>query len=272
MWNEDKNVEQTDRKETVVQKRVMAVAAHPDDIEFTMSGTLMLLGDAGYEMHYMNIANGCCGSVTMNREETIAVRTNEAALAAALVGAVFHPPYVDDIDVLYNQPLIRKLCAVVREVQPEILLLPSPQDYMEDHMNASRLMVTAAFCRNMPNYMTDPHIDAVDTEMCVYHAMPMGLCDQLRNSIAPEIFVDVSDVIDRKRAMLSCHKSQKDWLDESQGHDNYVHLMDDMASQVGKLSGKFKYSEGWRKHLHLGFGSSDFDPLADVLSKYIYTK
>ena len=43
--------------------RVFAIAAHPDDIEFVMAGTMMLLDDAGYELHYMNIANGSCGSV-----------------------------------------------------------------------------------------------------------------------------------------------------------------------------------------------------------------
>ncbi|MHB9035299.1 MAG: PIG-L deacetylase family protein [Armatimonadota bacterium] len=247
----------------------MAVAAHPDDIEFTMSGTLMLLGNAGYELHYMNVANGCCGSTTMNKEETIAVRAREAASAADLIGAAFHPSQVDDLMLYYEDSLVRRLCAIVREVSPEILLLPSPQDYMEDHTNVSRLMVTAAFCRNMPNYETNPQVPAIDNQMCVYHAPPMGFCDQLRTPIIPDFFVDVSGVMDRKREMLSCHKSQKEWLDESQGHDNYLHLMDDIASQVGKLSGRFDYAEGWRRHLHLGYGPEDFDPLSDALPEHI---
>ena len=40
----------------------IAIAAHPDDIEFLMSGTLMLLRSHGYQIHYWNLANGCCGS------------------------------------------------------------------------------------------------------------------------------------------------------------------------------------------------------------------
>ena len=43
-------------------KRAFAVAAHPDDIEFFMAGTLMRLGEAGYELHYMNVADGSCGT------------------------------------------------------------------------------------------------------------------------------------------------------------------------------------------------------------------
>ena len=50
------------------KKRAFAVAAHPDDIEFVMAGTLMQLADAGYELHYMNIANGCCGSIAAQRQ------------------------------------------------------------------------------------------------------------------------------------------------------------------------------------------------------------
>lgn len=243
----------------------MAAAAHPDDIEFVMSGTLMLLGDNGWELHYLNIANGSCGSVTMSKQETISTRTGEARAAASMIGAVFHPPLVDDIEILYEQPLIRKLCAIVREVAPTILLLPSPQDYMEDHTTASRLMVTAAFCRNMPNYSTDPPTPPIDNQMCLYHAMPHNLQDQLRNPIVPDMFVDTTRVIERKREMLACHRSQKEWLDESQGDDNYLDTMHELSARVGRLSGVFAHAEGWRRHSHMGFGAEDFDPLADAL-------
>ena len=41
---------------------VLAAVAHPDDIEFTMAGTLLRLRDRGWQIHYMNIANGSCGT------------------------------------------------------------------------------------------------------------------------------------------------------------------------------------------------------------------
>ena len=199
----------------------LGVAAHPDDIEMMMAGTLIMLGDVGYELHYMTIANGSCGSVTLSAEDIARVRTQESRHAAALIGATYHKPLVDDLMIYYEDSLVRRLCTIVREVKPQILLLPSPQDYMEDHANASRLMVTATFCRNMPNYASNPQVPAIDNQMCVYHALPMGLCDQLRTPIIPDLCVDVSGVMAKKREMLSCHKSQKEWLDESQGHDNY---------------------------------------------------
>jgi LmbE family N-acetylglucosaminyl deacetylase len=247
----------------------MAVAAHPDDIEFMMAGTLILLDKAGYELHYMNIANGSCGSATLSKEETIEVRTREAERAATLIGAKFHPPLVDDIDILYEKPLISKLCAIIRQVNPTILLLPSPQDYMEDHMNASRLGVTAAFCRNMKNYPTDPPIEPVDSEMCLYHALPYGLQDQLKNPVYPHFLIDISSVVERKTEMLSCHQSQKQWLDDSQGVDNYINTMKNMSAEVGNLSGKTKYAEGWRRHSHLGFGTEELDLLGEALGKFV---
>ena len=55
-------------------KTAFAIAAHPDDIEFFMSGTLMRLKNAGYEIHYMNLADGCCGSTKHSREEIARIR------------------------------------------------------------------------------------------------------------------------------------------------------------------------------------------------------
>lgn len=247
----------------------LAAAAHPDDIEMMMAGTLILLGQAGCKLHYMNIANGSCGSVTLGPEEIAAVRTGEARRAAAMIGAEFHEPLVNDIEVLYEQPLVRKLCSILREIRPEILLLPSPQDYMEDHQNASRLMVTAAFCRGMRNYAGDPPSYAIETEMALYHALPYGLNDQLRRPVIPDFTVDISPVIAKKREMLACHKSQKEWLDQSQGLDNYLITMERMSADVGRLYGGADYAEGWRRHSHLGFGPEDFDPLCEVLRDHI---
>ena len=247
----------------------MAVAAHPDDIEFVMGGTMILLSKAGYELHYMNIGNGSCGSATMDAQQIVAVRAVEARSAAAALGATFHDPLVPDLEILYEQPLIRKLCAAMREVKPEILLLPSPQDYMEDHSTSSRLGVTAAFCRTMRNYATDPPTPPISGDMCVYHAMPWGLRDQLRHPIEPDFFVDIASVIEKKLEVLACHASQRQWLDTSQGVDNYLKTMREMSAEVGRMSGRFEYAEGWRVHSHLGFGPEEFDPLRTALADHI---
>ena len=74
--------------EKVLMRRAIAIAAHPDDIEFLMAGTLMCLAEAGFEIHYMNLANGCCGTAQHDRETITAIRREEAMAAAAGIKCV----------------------------------------------------------------------------------------------------------------------------------------------------------------------------------------
>jgi LmbE family N-acetylglucosaminyl deacetylase len=95
------------------------------------------------------------------------------------------------------------------------------------------------------------------------------LCDQLRNTIEPDFYIDITDVMPQKLEMLACHKSQRQWLDDSQGVDNYLSTMQEMSAKVGAMSGRYEYAEGWRLHSHLGFGPEEFDPLREALEAYI---
>lgn len=244
----------------------LAVAAHPDDIEFYMAGTLLLLRQSGYETHYLNLASGSCGSTQCNAAQTRSVRRREAQAAARILGAHYHAPLVDDLEIFYEIRILRRLAAIVREIRPVILLTHSPQDYMEDHTNTCRLAVTAAFARGMPNFKTAPSQPAIDQEVTVYHAMPHGLRDSLGRRIIPGAFVSTASVHADKRKALAAHQSQKAWLDASQGLDSYLHTMDEMSWAVGKMSRRFQHAEGWRRHLHLGFCSADADPLRDALT------
>jgi len=256
----------------ILTKRAFAVAAHPDDIEFVMAGTLILLKHAGYEIHYMNIANGSCGSTEYSAEHTAQIRAAEAMEAAESIGAHFHPSLTNDLEIFYDQKTLARLAAVMREVGPDILLVHAPSDYMEDHMNACRLAVTAAFARGMPNFPTDPPSAPIDGGVTVYHAQPHGNRDPLGNVVKPGIFVDISTVLEEKTAMLACHKSQKQWLDKSQGLNSYLTTMKSLMHEVGEMSGRFSYAEGWRRHLHLGFCSEKSDPLPEALSRFCFAE
>ena len=250
-----------------MSKSVLAIHAHPDDIEFMMAGTMLRMAEVGYDLHYMNIANGCCGSMTQNAADAAATRLEEAKAAAKTLGATFHPPIANDIEIFYTDDLIRKVAAVVREVNPSVMLVPSPQDYMEDHTVACRLAVTAGFVRGMPNYQSDPPRDAVEGSVTLYHALPWGLRDQLRHQITADCYVDITPVMETKKAALACHASQKVWLDQTQGLDSYLVTMENMSKEVGDLTGRFTFAEGWRRHLHLGFCGENDDPLRDALGE-----
>jgi N-acetylglucosamine malate deacetylase 1 len=248
-------------------KVAIAIGAHPDDIEFYMAGTLLMLKEKGYEIHYLNVASGNCGSAEYNAAMTRSIRNTEARAAAKILGAQFHPSITDDLEIIYNLELLRAFSAVIREVKPGIVLTHSPQDYMEDHMNTSRLAVTAAFTRGMPNFKTAPPRPTADGEVTVYHAMSHGLCDGLRRRLIPGAYVNTTSMHKTQLKALAAHKSQQNWLDVSQGLNSCLLAMEDMSLAVGRMSKRFKHAEGWRRHLHFGFCAPDADPLAQALGK-----
>jgi N-acetylglucosamine malate deacetylase 1 len=243
----------------------LAIAAHPDDIEIFMAGTLLLLKDAGWDVHYMNLSSGSLGSTVMTVAKTKATRRREAQTAAKRLGATWHPPIFDDMEILYSVPALRKVAAVVRKVNPSVVLTHPPVDYMEDHTETCRLAVSAAFVKNFPNYVSVPKSPTGSGEVTVYHSMPHMLSDTFGNPVLPTSWVDTTTVMDRKTHALEAHACQRKWLDDTQGLGYFVETMQEFGRTQGKASRKFAFAEGWRRHLHAGFCAADTNPLRDVL-------
>lgn len=254
---------------------VLALFAHPDDIEFVAAGTLALLHKRGWEVHLMNLANGCCGSTVTSRAETARIRLVESKLAAAHLKATHYDPIFNDLEVDYTQEAIKHLLGIIRKVQPSIVLTHAPLDYMEDHMQTCRLAVTAAFAKGVPNY-PDPsqpgYVEAYYSDITVYHAQPHGNRNPLSQIVRPGLVVNVDSVMDIKRAMLAEHRSQQQWLKESQGMNSYLQTMHDLGSEVAGMLSNARarnlsggYAEGWTRHLNLGFSASPIDPLREAL-------
>lgn len=256
-------------KKTAARRVAIAIAAHPDDIEFMMAGTLLLLKKAGYEIHYLNVSAGNCGSIQHDSRTTAKVRLQEGKNAAAILGAHFHAPLSRDLEIFYDLKTLRRLAAVVREVKPNLVLTHSPADYMEDHTNTCRLAVTAAFARAMPNFQSLPARPTEDYDCTVYHALPHSLTDNLRRRLIPGAYVNTASVFATKMAALRAHESQQHWLDATQKLNSYLQTMDDISRAVGKLSKKFQHAEGWRRHLHYGFCAAEADPLKDLGKDYV---
>ncbi len=245
----------------------LAIAAHPDDIEFVMAGTLLQLHAVGWDIHYLNVSTGDLGSTEMSAAQTARTRRAEAQRAAKMLGAKWHAPFCDDLLIFYGEANLRRICAVVREARPTVVLTHALEDYMEDHMNVARLAVTATFSRGIPNFRSTPSRKPTLDPVTIYHAMPHGQCTPMREPVRPELIVDTTDVHETKRAALACHASQKEWLDKTQGMDSYLATMDGFSLAIGKQSRQFQHGEGWRRHLHYGFGTEQDDQLREALGK-----
>jgi LmbE family N-acetylglucosaminyl deacetylase len=250
-------------------KSAIAIGAHPDDIEFMMAGTLLLLKKAGYEIHYMNVANGSCGSVQYGPAQLKKMRLQEAKNAAKILGAHFHAPLVNDLEVFYDLKTLRRLAAVIREIKPSVVLTHSPSDYMDDHTNTCRLAVSAAFTHGMPNFRSVPDQATAAYDVTVYHGLPHSLIDPLRKKIIPGAFINTASVHATKLEALRAHKSQQHWLDASQKMNSYLQTLEGISCEIGRLSKKFKHAEGWRRHLHYGFCAAEADPLKELGANYL---
>ena len=250
------------------KKSALAIFAHPDDIEFVAAGTLLLLKEKGWDIHYMNLTGGDLGSLELDRDETRCMRIQEGKDAASLLGATFYDPICNDLEILYELDTIKRITAVIRKSDPTIILTHALSDYMMDHENTAKLTVSSAFVKSMPNYETDPALPTVATDTTIYHAMPHGLQTPMRQRVRAGLYVDTTSVHAIKRQALAAHRSQKGFLDATQGMDSYLVTMDELSKGVGELSGQFEYAEGWRRHLHLGFSAMEQDPLAEALADF----
>lgn len=250
--------------------KALAVVAHPDDIEFMMAGTLLLLRDRGWEIHFWNLANGSCGSMKHSKEEIVALRREEAAEAATSAGAIWHEPLFDDLAIFYDQPSLARVSAVVRRINPSIVLTHSPRDYMEDHQNSCRLAVTAVFSKGIPNYETDPPVAHVEGPARVYHTLPHSLQDDLGRPARADCFINTETVLTEKRRLLEHHRSQNAWLEATQGMGGLPNEMETICRRIGTLSTRFTVAEGFVHHNPTGFCDPGFDPLGEALAARYY--
>src|SRR5256885_16974955 len=132
--------------------RVLAIHAHPDDVEILAGGTLALLADRGHEITIATLTPGDCGSRELGPDEIAAVRRREAANAAALIGARYVCLEMRDFAIFNDDPSRRRVAEALRRIRPQLVLTASPVDYLCDHEIASMLVRDTCFIAPAPNY------------------------------------------------------------------------------------------------------------------------
>jgi len=230
-------------------RRVAAIGAHPDDVEFMCSGTLKLLKERGYEIYIGVVTNGDCGSMKESQESITKIRQKEAIRAASLLDADYHCMGELDLRIDFNDKTRMKVTEYMRMVDPFIVFTHPHEDYMADHEVTSRLVRMACFAGPIPNYFTYSPTPQPRTSKIpyLYYWSPMEGKDIYGNFVNQSIYIDVSGVISFKEEMLACHESQRDWLMKQHGMDKYIETMKNTARLYGEHCG-FDYAEGFRQH------------------------
>lgn len=229
--------------------RVLAIHAHPDDVEFQCAGTLALLADQGCEITIATMTPGDCGSAEHPPEEIASIRRSEARQAASLIGADYLCLEFRDIAIFNDDDSRRRVVEALRRVRPEIVLTAPPADYLCDHEATSALVRDACFAAPIPNFRThqwDP-APVLDQIPHLYFVDPLEGKDRKGRPITPDFYVDVTSAFDRKRAMLASHASQRNWLLHQHGIDEYLNSQEHWSRLRGSEFG-VDHAEAFRQY------------------------
>lgn len=219
--------------------RVLAIGAHPDDIELACSGTLAKCIKRGDSVIVCHLSSGNLGHVVIPPEELKVIRANEAKQAGALAGVeeVICAGF-DDLEIFDDKEARDKVVDIIKYANPDFIITHDPNDYMPDHTNASKLVFDASFTATLPNYKSKIEKPA--------KLVPIYYMDTLAGvNFQPTEYVDISDEIDLKLKMLECHQSQLAWMREHDGID-----FADMVRTTSKLRGYqcgVAYAEGFKQ-------------------------
>jgi N-acetylglucosamine malate deacetylase 1 len=216
---------------------ILAIGAHPDDLEMMCGGTLAKYAAGGHKIFMVHVATGNVGHKTIPPEELAAIRAEEARQAGALIGAEVISLGEDDLFIRSDNMKSReKIVDIIRYAKPDVIITHNPEDYMDDHEETSRLVYEASMAATVPHYPTRHEYYGRLTP--IYYMEPVAGVNSL-----PGEFVDITSFIDIKLEMLGKHVSQHQWLMD---HDHFDVL--DMARTLSRLRGyqcDVAYAEGF---------------------------
>ena len=182
--------------------RVLAVGAHPDDLEILCGGTLVRFVREGHEVVMCHATRGDRGSYVHTSEEIARIRSEEARRAAEICGAEYTALGLRDGEINAADPAQRRLVVdLVREARPDLIITHYPRDYMSYHDEISKLVFDCSFHATLPLFETGKPHHALVTPI-YYMETVMGV------GFLPAEYVDVTGTIDVKVAMLEAHQSQ----------------------------------------------------------------
>lgn len=194
--------------------KILALGAHPDDIEYGCGGLLLLAADAKHEVFLHVLTDG--------RDITGTDRRMEQDNAAEFLGArKLYWGSFKDTDLVADRRLILAIEEVVEKVKPDLVLVNAPEDAHQDHQALASCAVTA--CRYVHRVF-------------FYH-------DYTTLGFAPDTFADIGAVLERKRQLLACHASQVRKRYPT-GLD-MLESVNALATYYGFMA-KVKYAEGFK--------------------------
>lgn len=168
---------------------VLAFAAHPDDVEFSCAGTMIVMHRKGYKTGVIDLTRGELGT-----RGTARTRAREAEEAAKIMGLTLRKNIgLPDGNIEINQKNMLKLISIIREYKPRIVLMPYHVERHPDHVHASQLIREALFYAGLKRIPTNISGDSQEP-----HRPEMTLCYQQTADMPISVVVDVTSVFEER--------------------------------------------------------------------------
>lgn len=217
---------------------ILALFAHPDDVECICAGTLLKYKKAGHEIYIALTTSGNTGSNEIaSREEIASIRESEMLVSAKYLDAeVMFLRYEDEF--LFDTPETRRsVLTAIRWANPDVIFTHNPRDWSTDHNITAKLVTEVLLSvggklhnADCPPIEKKPHV-FFEGQKC---------------------FVDISQEMETKMSMLRCHKSQIGWMETFYDGKDFTEHISAQSKMYGMWSGS-KYAEGFEAHKVLGY-------------------
>jgi N-acetylglucosamine malate deacetylase 1 len=225
---------------------ILAVGCHPDDLEIGCGGTLARFAQEGHRVTMVHVANGNMGHVQIPPDELRLIRRKEAEQAANILGAaeIFSLDIGDLVVDANHLATISRMVALIRDVQPDVIITHAPEDYMKDHVEVSKLVFDASFSASVPHF-ADSEPRGIPDPLPAAKITPLYYMDTLAGvNFLPVEYVDIRATIEIKLKALDCHASQVKWMLAHDGID-FLDFVRTTAKFRGLQCGA-AYAEGFR--------------------------
>lgn len=217
---------------------ILAIGAHPDDIEILCAGTLALYSQQGHQVFMAVFTDGSMGDLKIPPRKLAKLRHKEQQAAADLIGARLLWPAVTDEHVFPNEPQRRVMIDLLREADPDVIFTHSPNDYHPDHRHLTQLVFDSYFQKGLP------HIPNQSQPACRFAGTQVYYMDNIAGiGFAPTEYVDITSVMETKLRMLRCHKSQFKAISELAHRD--LEQVANIQSRFRGLAGGCEYAESF---------------------------
>lgn len=217
---------------------ILAVGAHPDDLEILCGGTLAKYAAQGHQVTMAVLTNGNMGRPDIEPERMAEIRREEFQRSAAVIGARTLWMDVDDEMSVADVETRLQMVDVFRSARPDVVLTHSDEDYHVDHRNTARLVFEAAPLACV--HQIKRALPQLDKQPLIYQFDTLGAV-----GFRPEEYVDITDYMEVKQAMYACHVSQTDWMRTATGFD--IGEVIDAVARVRGYAAGVRYAEGFRR-------------------------